>query len=388
MSVKAITNSYRILLLIGLFVLPFIYYPKAYVAYEIPKVWFFYFWSIVLTFLALLSVFKGKVTQKMNAVFKTAGAFLLVLVVVSLIGVDFKKSIFGNYYRLDGLLTYFLLFAFSFSLSVLGNKRLLKDLALVSASASFLAALLAIGSKFWPGLPSASGFGQPVFLAGYLAVGFLFMLYLFTKSELKGKIFWSLGILTDIWAVYTTGAIGAFVAIAAGLVIWVILRTKRRLLLPFLAVSFIVGTFMFGVYLKRPADPVQIVYEERQRIIIKTFLGLIEERRIFTGFGVANVDYSFDAGLWPVPVSEDVYLDKAHSTVLEYVLTGGTSGLSAYLLLLLVLFWRLYKTKPSMLTDLYLTLFLVYLVHAQTNVLSIAEEVYFWIALSVGLREE
>ena len=100
------------------------------------------------------------------------------------------------------------------------------------------------------------------------------------------------------------------------------------------------------------------------------------------GYGVANVDYAFNDGTWPIAVNSDVYLDKAHSTLLETFLTGGFTGLIAYLGVIVWLLDTLKTTRRSV-RRIMLLLLALYLFHAQTNVISISQELLFWLVFSL-----
>ncbi len=137
-----------------------------------------------------------------------------------------------------------------------------------------------------------------------------------------------------------------------------------------------VGTFYFWQtvwsqpYWNRP-----FVTESRERIIRSILNGAWQ--RPLTGWGWANVDYVFNANPWPMKFQSDIYLDKAHSTILEIFAATGIIGLSLYLLIIARGIWL------SRRTAVFLPLVL-YLLYSQTNATSIATEVIFWLTLGIS----
>jgi O-antigen ligase len=131
--------------------------------------------------------------------------------------------------------------------------------------------------------------------------------------------------------------------------------------------------------------------EGRPRILTKVFLGALN--RPILGWGWANVDYAFKKVPYPIYFQNDIYLDKAHSHLLEIFTTTGFIGLAIYLTIicyLLKIIWRKIKYYAVMKDQESIywqqTLFLVlllFLFHSQTNVISIAEEIYFWLVAGI-----
>ena len=86
--------------LLGIFILPFVFWPWAAVPYEIPKVWFFQRWVEGLGVLGVMGVLGGERGKEGNKgkkgeMFLVLGVlgFVLVAVISSLLGVDLRKSL-------------------------------------------------------------------------------------------------------------------------------------------------------------------------------------------------------------------------------------------------------------------------------------------------------
>ncbi|MBX4205730.1 hypothetical protein KW795_00865, partial [Candidatus Microgenomates bacterium] len=82
-----------------------------------------------------------------------------------------------------------------------------------------------------------------------------------------------------------------------------------------------------------------------------------------------------------IKIYHDVYVDKAHSNILESFATTGLVGLSSYIILLFVIgltLFNRYRIQKDDWNKLLFFVFLMYLYHSQTNITSIAEEIVFW----------
>ena len=107
------------------------------------------------------------------------------------------------------------------------------------------------------------------------------------------------------------------------------------------------------------------------------------------GYGWANVDYAFETGGWPMRFNNDVYVDKAHSEILEVLVTTGIPGLLIYLSFLSFflngLITKYQKSNNKLWNFTLISGVVLYLFHSQTNVISIVEEIVFWLILGLTL---
>jgi len=197
-------NLSKYILLSGILILPLIYWPKGEVPYELPKVWFFQRLVEVLGILGTWKFLKEKqkyLSRRNDKVLIfLIFIFLFFGIVSSLLGVDFTKSIFGNYYRHDGLITLFHFAVFFFFLNLFWEKSWEKSLFLAISLGCFLTSLWTVGlgfrfhilkdySIYHFGNALGGTFGQPNFLAGYLLVCLPFSAYFVSKSRCLGEKF-------------------------------------------------------------------------------------------------------------------------------------------------------------------------------------------------------
>lgn len=109
------------------------------------------------------------------------------------------------------------------------------------------------------------------------------------------------------------------------------------------------------------------------------------------GYGWANVDYAFEEIEWPLSTTDDIYLDKAHSEILETLVTTGVVGLVIYLVIVVFLLKKSIKnmiqSKNGVWEFTILSVLILYLFHSQTNIISIAEQMFFWFVVGINLKK-
>lgn len=387
----------------GLFLLPLVFWPQAYIPYEIPKVWFFQRWVEILGVLGVLGILRGKREQedkrRSNALVYLVFIFVLVGIISSLLGVNFSKSLVGNYYRMDGLLTLLHLATLFFFLVLFWEEEWKKGTALAITTGSLMV-------SFWTILSGALGqfgptFGNPNFLSGYLLVSLPFTVLV---AERARRIRWTRGIrwtgvLAQVLAIGLTGSAAGILGVlllGTGYFWGRLNKLKILKLLVFLSLLSYLG---YLSYLRTEAGRAQFFPESRQRIIIRGFNGFL--KRPILGWGVANFDYAFESNFWPIKFNNDVYVDKAHGNLLEVLVTEGVVGFGVYVWIIFLVFRRLLKDFKGDIRgehrgdlkgrlDWKITLlfsFLLFLFHSQTNIISINEEMIFWLIAGISVRQ-
>lgn len=364
----------------GLFLIPLFFLPNAIVAYEVPKVKFFLVWSSVLfvfSYIVFLVAFKLKI--EIPARFLMALLFLFLLFLLSFFGVDFKRSFFGNFYRWDGLVTLVSLMSFSFSAYILKRVVDIGKLMFYSTTLSVVCVFVWCLLQYMSGVLTVfAGFGQPVFLAGYIFVVSPFLFYGCNKYLGKKWVSYLFFVMLSIIGVLT-GTLFGYMAILLYVVALLFLNNKisLRSLVGLAFFIFVAGVGVYGVEQTKTSS---LVFEGRERIIRKSVLAFWD--RPVAGWGYANYDAAFSGVDWPIKVNDDVYMDKAHSHLLEFLVTTGVVGLFSYLILLFYFFKDLYGSEKS--NNRHLLLFLIfYFVHSQTNIVGISEEMVFWLVFGL-----
>lgn len=377
-----------------LLVLPFVFWSPGPIPFEIPRVVYVRYTSWLFIIGALLARRSEAVTLWRHWLVL---AWLAWIIASSLMGVDLYKSWHGNYFRLDGLSTYLPLIVTSFVVGaqIKPKHGLVLSLAIWTGSIgvaglalreAWAGQFLGFSSGGWSDGAVGASFGQPNFLAGYLAVTLAFGLYLFdqTQSRSRRLVLQASGVIVG-WGLWVTQSSGGMLAAFVALGLWLLFKPLSgwlKVAITCLGLMVVTGGFwqywQWYVVDVHPDNRIRIVRQLVQAV----------SYRPLTGWGWANVDYAFASNSWPIEFEHDIYVDKAHSSFLEVLVTTGGIGLALYLILISRVGLRLglVARKDSWYQSL-LIVFLVYFVHSQTNVTSIGEEVIFWLVVGIGYAQ-
>src|SRR3989344_269198 len=387
-------SKYVAYLFIALFAVnPLIFWPWAKIAYEIPKVWFIIRYIEILGVALLFFPTRLSKEKKDFKMYALVLAFLSVIFLTSIFGEDFNKSLWGNYYRQDGLFTYLHLIILAFIASALFKKTTIKQLftgvligLVIVCSITILNAVLYIFTGLnipnWNGAIGGT-FGNPNFLSGYLVITLPVIWYFISNEKfLNRKILYCSFLFMQLISILLTkswaGIIG-IILFANGVLI---IKNQKKLALLFLSMLSLISIGYFYLSNSQYPDSSKVfVAEARTRIFTKGILAF-EQKPLF-GYGWANFDSAFDSIDWPMKFENDVYVDKAHSTFLEVLITTGLVGTILYLLIICRVFINLGKIKLQ--DAKYLVFILIlYLIHSQMNVISISEEIFFWLLIGIS----
>ena len=401
------SNSLKITFFSGIFLLPFVVWPASPTPFEVPRVWVFSRWVEILVLLSIFNL--GKIQNKPNTwILLFALAFFLIEAGASWFGVDWTKSIFGNYYRADGLITILHAVILVFFLALFWTKSYSRTLAYVflfsSALVSFWALDEFISLHFLKNLsiPNFSGavgasFGQPNFLAGYLLVGLPFSLYAYTLKSGTFRVLVRIGIILQILAIFLTMSWGGILGLILLLLFYFLLSGKKLVVKISLAfvLLFIMGGALFYYAQSRPKfvaghQEIALHPQSRERIVNNALYAF--NLKPFAGWGRSNFDYAFTANPNDTRYGSDVYVDRAHSVLAETAISSGVIGFTTYLSLAVfalgLIIVRLRKGKDISWNKTLLISLLLYLFHSQTNVISAQEELFFWLIAGIAASNE
>lgn len=400
MSIKQ--NFIKFLFFSGIFLSPFVFWPWNPIPFELPRVWFILRWVEILGLFGSVYLFTMSQYNKLDRLIVTVlFSFSLIAFLTAIFGSDWNKSVWGNPYRNDGLFTFFHLLGLSLFVGWFWQNSWILAFTKAITFSSGLISLWAVTDWIrltvfnditlsgWQGAVGAT-FGQPNFLAGYLSVTLPFTWYFVRNSKLKynyGFLFIQLAaiLVTRSWGGILTSIIFFlllcfFPSRKKGLH-----RSSNRL---FQLITILICTlFVFIVYVcTHPTN--NFIAESRERIFVKLTLA-IWKHPLF-GWGWANADHAFNSISWPIFLKHDVYLDKAHSLIFESFVTTGIIGGVIYLFVLFSVGKKLYRNQISLSSELFwrktiILSFILFLFHSQTNVISIGEELIFWILTGMAM---
>jgi len=374
---------------LGIFIMSLFWWPGSPVPFEVPKVIFFQWFTRILVIVFAVSFFIRKKIWKVNLkLLIPVLIFAVWATVSSLLGSNISKSFAGNYYRIDGLITLYELIGFAILVSYFWKDKNKKNLSLTFFASTLLLSVLTVTEilthKF--GLGSAATFGNPVFLAGYLVCSLPFTYYFLHNTKFH-KIWKILFYIFPVVTIVLTQVWGAVAVMVIYLGFEIARRINKKYRLFLILAGFAVSLTIIGIWFRSLEKEIYLNSQGRDRIYHRVIVGALKQP-VF-GWGWANVDYAIQSNDWPIKVNDDVYIDKAHSGVLEILTTTGVPGLLIYFYILYVLYKELiggYKKSDDKLWNFSLiSASLLYFFHSQTNVISIAEEVIFWLILGIML---
>lgn len=382
---------FLLVLSLGTLITIFSWWPWAEVIFEVPKVFTF---SLLVKALFLLFIHdlyknpdritKWKLDKKLTILIVT---FLIWANLASILGNDPAKSYIGNFYRRDGLITLFDLVSFAFLISYFWKNKYRQLFSAVFWLSGFVLGAWSLGlfamNKLELG--NAATFGNPVFLAGFLSICLPISYYFLNQTKFfKYKY---LLLVPQFLSIFVLSATSAILTLCLWLIFisWFKLKKTKIVLISFI-VLFMVILSGFWVRDYITTNNNSLIAEGRFRIFVNLIRGVFEKP--IAGYGWSNVDYAFQQGNWPIRLNNDVYVDKAHSHLLEISVTTGIVGLLLYLSTIVRLsqnLFKKYKTQKDLWTYTVVATLFLFLFHSQTNVISITEEMVFWFVVGLAL---
>ena len=337
--------------------------------WEVVKVWVYIAFIVFFAFFVLLLVYRSnlKINLKNDILKLSLFIFLLVSIFSSIFGVNLVKSILGNYYRADGLITLLLLAGFAIILGAVYQKGWKRGV-------SFSIFLSAVISSIW------NNFGQTNFLVGFILISLPFGIYLFKNSKNKiSKSLIILGFLIQFKVIILASSNIGLLGIILLFPLWKIIENRKYikyLILPII----ITILFFIDLSFKEIRNKPEYVAENRVRVYRNIFLGSLEKPIL--GYGWANTDYAFKKINWPLKFNDDIYVDKAHMLFLDIFSNTGIIGLISFVTFIFLVLQKIYIQKNSWSNVLFLSI-LMHLFYSGTNVTSISEEFVFWTVIGI-----
>lgn len=368
-----LTKIIRTNFLILFFVTPLLFTSFNSELFELPKMYFIYFLTLVISTAHLLNFLNQKtILFRRHFLNIPLLIFLASQTISTITSIDPHTSFFGYYSRINGgllsIICYLILF---FILNVYIDEFLTKKIISASLISGFLVASFGItehfgiDKHFWVQDVQSRVFstlGQPNWLAAYLCIllpfsifNFLNSLSLYGRSALRPYIYFSLTTIFFLCLLFTKSKSG-IIAAAISLFIYFIFyainnfKNKKNILsLSFLFIFFTILSLTINNPIKDQFFPPQLKIENSKienlnitssqdirKIVWKGSIDLWKKFPFF-GTGVETFAYSY---YWTRPAGHnltsewDFLYNKAHNEYLNFLATTGTFGLLSYLLII------------------------------------------------------
>ncbi len=378
-----------------LFTLPITFFPFTYLAFELPKI-------LILYFVSALSIYflssAGYRFTKLTKIHRLFLIFLLWIIFTSIIGLSFQQSFWGNYFRMQGILTYLcytLLFFISGKVFADNHFRRHACLTiLVSATFTAILALIQFISLWFLGNNTQllysgrviSTFGQPNFLGAYLVMSLPFVCFLFNQVKSQLKILIASCMVIIILGIFSTVSRSAYLGLAILGLIWGIKHYKLLLtsivfsVLLFGIMAIISPNLVYQQWYRLKVDTISKWTAENRLVIAQKSVKLISQRPL-TGYGLENFSLAFpsvvtenDLGL------KDIVVDSAHNIFLDLSVQTGLIGLGIFLAILIVTIKAGLKVKDDFIKASFYVIISFLVIH-QFSPVSVVPMVLFWVSI-------
>ena len=330
------------------------------------KTLFLYALIEVLCALWLIAVMRGAISLRplRSAVAFAFGTFLLLFGITSVFGVDFWRSFWSTYERMDGLLTWIHLGAFFIVLTTTASEKLWRRLTAVSFFVYFLVSLSAVLIWFISGIDARVGgvFDNPSYLASYTLLHIFLIGYVYSRVHTHTMRLTLIGLLfLGILALIASGTRGAFLGLASGGVLIALFSLWRRIAFVTNVSILIRGIFVGGIALALfagvwgagafynsisssgrtiPVSVEKVLAEPRIAVWHVAWQGIKE--RPLLGWGGGAFSDVFDTWYDPKLSLEEPWFDRAHSIVFDWLIAGGIVLFLAYASLFIAAFFLLW----------------------------------------------
>jgi len=337
---------------------PFIFIRDYFFPFVAPKTIFFRI-VVDIIFIAyiLLVISNPRYRPKLTPLTITITAFLGILILTSLTGINFEKSFWSVFERMAGLLTFFHLYAFYIILSsVFKERKYWERILSVSISVGILICLYTLTSEEAASRGGGT-LGNTSFLSAYLLFDIFFAIILFLAKTGGWRIFSGPALIIMIAALFlnpepTRGAIGALLGGIFALILGYMIFSGKKILKR-LAPVVLISVIMIGIGLSRTN------FFKEKIIDIKNVPGPSREivwrmgwegwqEKFWLGWGPENFNIPFAKYFDPeLPATGEVWYDRVHSIILDTGVNSGIIGLLSYLAIFGMAIWGLVRICPK-----------------------------------------
>ena len=382
---KSFIKPVRFLFLVLFFFTPLIFTQSNSELFELPKMYFVYLLTILITTFHLLNVFQKQVPLiKKTFLNIPLAIFLLSQTISTVYSIDPHTSFYGYYSRLNGgllsLICYSLLF---FILNVYLDDQFKQRIINFFLLSGLLVSIYGIAQHFgidknwWVQDVQSrvfSTFGQPNWLAAYLCILIPFSLnQLFGSKKSLHKFYFILITSTFYITLLFTKSKSGLAAIAISLIIYLAFylfkNIKNIAKAAIIALFFIILSITIKNPIKDQLFPQKNITttpvvtdtklnitpsEDIRKIVWQGAIDLWKKFPFF-GTGVETFAYSY---YWTRPASHnltsewDYLYNKAHNEYLNYLATTGAVGFLSYIFLIIsVLVFTIKNFSPLILAS-------------------------------------
>lgn len=343
---------------------PFIFIKDYFFPFVVPKTVFFrIIVDIIFIPYVLLAVSNPRYRPKFNNPLTIAIIiFLGITILTSLTGINLERSFWSVFERMTGILTFLHLFVFYIILtSVFKERKYWERILAVAILVGLLICFYTWTSKE-PTTRGGGTIGNTSFMAAYLLFDIFFAIILFFSKKGMWKVFSGLSLIVFLCGLFISiepcrGAIGALLIAlfleGFGYLIYYLLSSgkeklkKTAFLLIILFVFGSLGLFQTQFVKDKIASEWYSGSMQSRMLVWKIgFEGWKE--RFWLGWGQDNFNIPFFKYFDPkLPLTQDVWYDRAHNIVIDVAVASGIFGLLSYIGIFVVAIIGLIRIVPK-----------------------------------------
>ena len=319
-------------------------------------------------YLLLLALNFKKYSSRFNWAFILVIIFFFIQLAAAIFGLDFYKSFWSNFERMEGLssLIYLTLYLFLLQVFLRDRKDWLFYIRLILIASFFvsiygLAQKLNIFPVFEAGIGRVTAtIGNAAFLAGYLLVTAGLSIYYYFNEVNKNYKYAVLGIATlNVLVLFLTSTRGAILGLGLGILAFLFLniiflpgKVRKISLAILLPIIIIAGSFYF---LRDNLADSKVEFVRRiatislSDITVKNRLTVwrmaLSDFKSSPVLGVGMENFNIIYNKYYRPDILENWFDRTHNVYLDQLTSGGILGFLAYLAILFYLFFWLFKNR-------------------------------------------
>ena len=361
----------------GIFMLPFVplvFLNTLYFPYITEKTIFFRaIVEIVFIFWLVLIALDRSFSLRRSPVIIATTAFVIVLGVADVCGIDPHRSFWGTFERMEGFLTWIHLYAYLLVIgSVLQNRRHWLSFFRTIVAASALVAVYGLFQLFdWLpvtplGTRPGATLGNAIFLSTYLLLILFLTSFLWWNDRMKSWAPYLYGslLLLDTVVLYGTATRGAFLGLLIGAFIGAMFYVldgsvmRRRLVFGGLALFVVLAAlpFLFRHTALVEQNPLlsrfsSISFSDYSSSRARFFVWNVAlqgfRARPLLGWGQENFEYVFNHFGAEEFHTQELWFDRVHNMPLEWLVAAGSVGGIAYVSLFMALLYVLFAAARA-----------------------------------------
>lgn len=327
----------------------------------------------------VLAVIDPAYRPKKSLLLGTFTVFIAIITVASILGENPAKSFWSNFERMEGVVTYFHLFAyFIVASTVLTVRDMWRPYLNFHLFAGVIMAIY--GVLQWAGhikvvqdgIRINGTLGNAEYMSTYALFNIFLALFLLVRENINttwGNVrmaTYSIIIVLQTFVLYHSGTRGAMLGLIAGLVLTMLLiaifeknnkAIRKGAIGALIAITLLVGGFIAmrdasfiqqSPVLSRLAaiSPTEGTGKARLMVWGMAYEGFKEHPVL--GWGVDNFMYVFSEYYDPNMWAQEQWFDRAHNIVIDWLVAGGVLGLLGYLSLFVLAVYYIWRRTDEL----------------------------------------